>query len=263
MKTWQIFLVGSLGAVVLWSFHAYESALAGIAAIATVAAVVFGFCLRPSKEVFYLRTTVRIPDPDYAVSVEHDRVAVRVELARLWLLFIATFTSVAFLLVTFASGTTWRISLFDSSLVDWLNLGPYPVLLFFRLLVIAVFGLLTAWITERWVLRDASVCSAATLSRYKKRIIYSFKDPSGEYYGGEGVPFGATRASRLRSIVIYRTGKPHLNKIAMCCLFHRLVILGRGVTDLDESTVAANIVEAHLVPNRSEFSLQSSSSRDC
>ena len=247
MKPWQIFLVGITGAAAFFSFHAYESALAGLLAIAMVAAVVFGFCLHPRKEVFYLRTTVLVPDPDYAVVKEHDRLAVRVELARLWLLFIATFTAVAFLLVTFASGTTWKISLIDSTLVNWLNLGPYPVLLFFRLLVIAAGGLLAAWVSERWVLRDASVCSATFLHRYQKRIMYGFKDPSGEYYGGEDIPFGATRATRLRTIVLYRTGKPHLNKIAMCCLFHRLVILGTGVTDLDEATVVAKVAETQPV----------------
>jgi hypothetical protein len=159
MKPWQIFLVGMGGAAALFSFHAYESALAGLVAIAIVSAVVFGFCVRPRKEVFYLRATIQVPDPDYAVTMEHHQLAVRVELARLWLLFIATFTAVAFLLVTFASGTTWRISLIDSTLVNWLNLGPYPVLLSFRLVVIAVCGLLIAWVSERWVLRDASVCS--------------------------------------------------------------------------------------------------------
>jgi hypothetical protein len=247
MKPWQIFLVGMVGAAALFSFHAYESALAGLVAIAIVSAVVFGFCVRPRKEVFYLRATIQVPDPDYAVTMEHHQLAVRVELARLWLLFIATFTAVAFLLVTFASGTTWRISLIDSTLVNWLNLGPYPVLLLFRLVVIAVCGLLIAWVSERWVLRDASVCSPAFLHRYKKRIMYGFKDPSGEYYGGEGLPLGATRAARLRTIVLYRTGKPHLSKIAMCCLFHRLVILGTGVTDLDEATVAAKVAEAEPV----------------
>lgn len=44
------------------------------------------------------------------------------------------------------------------------------------------------------------------LHRYKKRIMYGFKDPSGEYYGGQGLPLGATRAARLRTIVLYRTG---------------------------------------------------------
>lgn len=57
MKPWQIFLVGMVGAAALFSFHAYESALAGLVAIAIVSAVVFGFCVRPRKEVFYLRTT--------------------------------------------------------------------------------------------------------------------------------------------------------------------------------------------------------------
>lgn len=35
----------------------------------------------------------------------------------------------------------------------------------------------------------------------------------------------------------------------MCCLFHRLVIVGRGVTDLVEATVAAGLVCA-TKPNR-------------
>jgi hypothetical protein len=34
---------------------------------------------------------VHVPDPDYAVVVEHDQIGVRVELARLWLLFMPTF----------------------------------------------------------------------------------------------------------------------------------------------------------------------------
>jgi hypothetical protein len=248
MKTWQIFLVGTLGAVALFSFHAYESALAGIAAIATVAAVIVGFWLHPRKEVFYLRTTFEVPDRDYSLVVEHEQLAVRVELARLWLLFIPTLMSVAFLVITFASGTTWKVPLVDSILVDRLGMGPYPVLLFFRFLVIAVFGLLTAWITERWVLRDARACNAATVSRHKKRISYSFRDHSGEYYGGDGIPFGATRSPRLRTIVLYRTDKPGFNKIAMCCLFHRLVIHGRGLTDLDEATIAAKNVQSASQP---------------
>jgi hypothetical protein len=33
----------------------------------------------------------------------------------------------------------------------------------------------------------------------------------------------------------------------MCCLFHRLVILGTGVTDLDEATVAAKVAEAEPI----------------
>jgi hypothetical protein len=248
MKTWQIFLIGIMGAAALFSIHAYESTLAGIGAVAIILAVVVGFCLQPRKEVFVLRTTTKVPDPDYPVTVEHDQIAVRVELARLWLLFIPTFAAVTFLMMTYMNGTMWRISLSDSSLVDWLDLGPYPILLFFRFLVVVVLVLLTAWISERWVVRDASVCSADFLSRYKKRIMYGFKDPFGEYFGGEGIPFGATQSQRLRTIVLYRTGKPHFNKIAMCCIFHRLVIIGRGLTDLDEATVASNSSVSKAVP---------------
>jgi hypothetical protein len=257
-ETWQIFLVGTIGAIALFSFHAYESALAGMAAVTTVAAVVLGFCLRPRTDVFYLRTTVRVPDPEFAVAVEHDQVAARVELARLWLRFIATFASVAFLLITYANGTTWKISLIDSSLVDLLGVGPYPVLFFFRFLVIAVFVLMMAWISERWVFRDASGCNADYLHRYKRRIMYSFKDRGGGYYGGQGFAFGATRSPRLRTIVLYRTSRPQVNKLALCCLFHRPVIVGRGVTDLDKATVA-NSAQVQPVSNAQNRSAESMS----
>jgi hypothetical protein len=63
MKAWRIFLVGAIGAVALFSFHAYESALTGLVAIAIVVAMVFGFCVRPRKEVFSARTVVQGYEP--------------------------------------------------------------------------------------------------------------------------------------------------------------------------------------------------------
>jgi hypothetical protein len=239
MKPWQIFIVGTLAAITVFFLSAIESSLAGIAAILIVAAVIAGFCLPPRRDVFYLRTTVQVPDPDYAVVVEHDRLAVRVEMALLWLLFVPTFLAVVFLVVTFVSGTTWKISLFDSSPLVWFQAGPYPVLLFFRLLIVAVFGLLAAWLTERWVLRDASGCSASYLHFSTGRILYGFTDPTGEYYGGEGFPSGFRLSPQLRTIVFYRANKPDLSKIAVCFVFHRPVTIGRGVTDLDEAKTAA------------------------
>jgi hypothetical protein len=244
MKTWQVFLVGTIATVALFSLPAYESSLAGIVALTMLLTVVVGFCLRPRKEVFYLRTTVRVSDPSDAVAIEHDKIAVRIELTRLWLLFLPTFAAVAFLLITYANGTTWKISLIDSSLENWPHLGPYPVLLFFRVLVIGVIGLLAEWISERWVMRDASACSARFVHGSGTGIMYSFQDPNGEYYGGHGVPLDSTRFPELRTIVFYRTGKPDLNRIAMCCLFHRVVLIGRGLTDLDEITAAAHSVKA-------------------
>ena len=240
MKPWQIFSIGILAAVAFFALPAYESALAGVAAVVIVALVVLGFLLSPLKEVFYLRTTIRGVEPDGFFVVEHDRLAVRVELTRLWLLFLPTFAALAFLLVTWVQGTTWNMTLFGDA--DFLYAGPYPVIVLFRLLVAGVIALLSDWVSERWVLRDADACSADSLQALETRILYSFRDNSGEYYGGEGFPVGARLSYQLRTIVFYRTGKPHLNKIAMCCLFHHPVIIGRGVTDLDAQETAVHLV---------------------
>jgi hypothetical protein len=143
------------------------------------------------RRILRTRGILQLGLVDYAVAIEHDRIAVRLELTWLWLLFIPTFAAIAFLLMTAASGTTWNVNLFGSLRWGWINTGPYPVLMFFRMLVVGVFGLLSAWLTERWVLRDASACSAGPLQSSGHKILYSFQDPSGEYYGGEGFPFGS------------------------------------------------------------------------
>jgi hypothetical protein len=246
MKNWQIFAIGMVALAAALLLPMYESLIAGVGALAIIAIVVVGFALHPRKEIFYLRTNAYVLDPD-CMSLEHNRIAVRVELARLWLLFVPTFGAVAFLLVTFAKGTPWRFSLWDSGFDRLLESGPYPVVLFCRLLFAAVIGLLSTWLSERWVLRDAEACSAGSVSQLVGRILYGFKDRSGEYYGGEGFPCAPVHPRELATIVLYRISKPDLNKIAMCCLFHRLVIVGRGVTDLDEATVTAHSVPARTV----------------
>jgi hypothetical protein len=164
---------------------------------------------------------------------------VRVELARLWLLFLPTFAALAFFIITSAKGTPWNFGLLDRF---W-ERGSYPVILGIRVFQIVVVGLLSAWVSERWVLRDAEACSADSVSAMGGRLLYSFKDRLGEYYGGEGFPFALVRSPKLARIVFYRTSNPQLNKIAMACLFHRRVIVGRGLADLDEATVAAHAVE--------------------
>jgi hypothetical protein len=236
MKAWQIFAVGVAVLVAALLLPSYEPMLAGLAALAMVTVVVTGFLFRPRKDVFYLRTTLIVSEPDYPISVEHDRIAVRVELARLWLLFLPTFGALAFLIVTFAKGSTWSFSLLDRF---W-ELGSYPIFLGIRVFLVVVVGLLSAWVSERWVLRDAEACSADSISSTGGRLLYSFKDRIGEYYGGEAFPFALVRSPKLARIVFYRPAKPELNKIAMGCLFHRPVIIGRGVTDLDEATVSAH-----------------------
>ncbi len=238
MKAWQIFAVGVGVLVAAALLPAYEDFLAGAAAVAIVAVVVFGFLLRPRRDTFYLRTTLVMSEPDYALAVEHDRIAIRVELARLWLLFFPTFAAIAFLVVTSAKGTTWDFSLLDRI---W-EMGSYPVILVVRLFLALYVGILSTWVSERWVLRDAEACSADSVSTRTGTLLYSFRDRSGGYYGGEGFPFALDRSPKLARIVFYRSSKPEMSKIAMACLFHNVVILGRGLTELDESTVAAHSV---------------------
>lgn len=240
MKAWQIFAVGVAVLAAALLLPSYEPVLAGLAAITMVAVVVAGFLFRPRKDVFHLRTTLVVSDPDFPISVEHDRIAVRIELARLWLLFLPTFGALAFLIVTFAKGTTWSFSLLDRF---W-ELGSYPIFLGIRVFLVIVVGLLSTWVSERWVLRDAEACSADSVSTMAGRLLYSFKDRLGEYYGGEAFPFALVRSAKLARIVFYRASKPELNKVASGCLFHRLVIIGKGITDLDEATVAVRSAKA-------------------
>jgi hypothetical protein len=238
MKAWQIFVIGVAVLAAALLLPSYERILTGIAATAMVAVVVVGFLFQPRRDVFYLRTTLVVPKPDFRLSVEHDRVAIRVELARLWLLFLPTFAAVVFFVVTSASGTPW-----DFSLLDWFGEhGSYPIYLGIRGFQIIVVGLLSAWVSERWVLRDAEACSADSVSTKTGHLLYSFKDRLGEYYGGEGFPFALVRSPKLARIVFYRVGHPQHNKIAMAFLFHRVVIIGRGLTDLDEATATAHSI---------------------
>jgi hypothetical protein len=66
----------------------------------------------------------------------------------------------------------------------------------------------------------------------------------GEYYGGDCLYFGLVRPHELATIVFHNVRTPELNKIAMGFLFHRLIILGRGVTELDKQTAVAQTVLA-------------------
>lgn len=245
MKAWQIFAAGVGVIVVGLLFPSYESKLAGMAAVVMVGVIAAGFLIRPRKDVFYLRTTLVVAEPDDVIGVEHDRIAVRVEVARLWLLFVPTFAAVAFLVVTYESGTTWKVDILDEFLI-----GPttrYPLFLGVRVFLVCVFGILSTWISERWVLRDAEACSADSVSLRTGVLLYSFRR-SGEYYGGQGVPFYLVRSPKLARIVFYKISDPQENKIAMGCLFHRPVIIGRGLTDLDEATAKSHPIKAEPAP---------------
>ncbi len=238
-----------LGIVVLAGvllFTPFEAFLEGLIALAIVTAAVVGFLMHPRREVFYVRTSVRPITPDRGQAIEKDLLAVRVELARLWLLFVPTFLAVAFLVFFAAGGPT------KFSFLNWIFTSR-QVYLFFLVCQyppLLVLLLLSEWIAERRVMRDAEACSVRSFYIYPTRVAgfgrvsYLFMGEHGEYYGGECPYFKLIQSRELASIVFHNVRKPELNRIAMGFLFHRLTILGRGVTDLDQQTAAAQAVLA-------------------
>jgi hypothetical protein len=242
-------VVAGLAGVLL--FTPYEAALEGVIAVVLVTAVLAGFLIHPRKNVFYVRTALPVMDTERNRFLEHDLLAVKVELVRLWLLFVPTALAVASLVFLAAGGPT------QFSFLNWLFSSPYAP---FAILVcqyppILVLLLTAAWIDERRVLRDAEACAVRSFSisrapaGHTGRVSYLFMGEHGEYYGGDCfcLYIGVQRPE-LATIVFYNVRKPERNKIAMGFLFHRLTILGRGVTDLDKQTEAAQTSLAETSP---------------
>jgi hypothetical protein len=238
----KVLLVGVYLLAGVLLFTPFEAVLEGVIAILFVAAVVLGFLLHPRKEVFYLRTTVRLSDPDGHQTLEQDYLAVKLELVRLWLLFIPTLLAVGFLVVSSGSGILWNFSLLNTIFSSKYGFIAIQV---WHVPPLIVLVLLWAWISERWVLRDAEACAARSFSVTGRdgwrvrRVAYAFVDEHGECYGGYNFYFGLVHPLQLATIVLHNVKKPEVNRIAMSFLFHRLIILGHGVTDLDKQTVAA------------------------
>ena len=236
--SWILFLgLAMLTAIFLTT--PYESVLEVVLAVAFVAAVVVGFLLHPRRDVFYVRTTIGIRDTDRRPILEHDYLAVKVEVTRLWLLFLPTLLAVGFLVVSAANGSLWKFSFLNRIVSS--KYAPFA-LVTWHLPSVFVLVLLSSWISERWVMRDAEACSARSYSVTHRSVAYLFMGERGEYYGGHCYYFGLVRPMQLATIVFHNARKPELNKIAMGFLFHRMVILGRGVTELDKQTVKAQRV---------------------
>jgi hypothetical protein len=240
MKTWQIFVIGTVGLFITLLLTSYERILCGLAAILMVASVVAGFLVRPRKDMYRVRTTVLRRGLDGFLTVEHGQIAVRVELARLWLLFVPTFAAIAFLVVSSAKGLTWNISILDGLF----NAFAIPIMAVINMFELGVVGLLSMWVSERWVLHDAEACSAESLAPRALHLRYCFKNAVGEYYGGETFQYTVVPAPELKTIVFYRPSKPESNKLAIGCLFHRVVVLGRGIPEFDAITMATNPITA-------------------
>jgi hypothetical protein len=237
----RILLLGLAMLAAIFLSTPYEPVLEVVVALAFIAAVVLGFLMYPRKEVFYVRTSIQIRDTDRNPILEHDYLAVKVELARLWLLFVPTLLAVGFLVLSSANGSLWKFSFLNS--IFSTRYAPIAFFIWYAPPVIVVI-LLSAWISERWVMRDAEACSARSYSVSNRSVAYLFMGERGEYYGGHCYYFGLVRPMQLATVVFYSARKPELNKIATGFLFHRLVILGRGVTELDKQAVNAQRVLA-------------------
>jgi len=246
MDLWKpvLFVVVLLAGTLL--FTPYEAFLEGAIALIVVAAVLVGFLMHPRRDVFYVRTTVRLIAPDRNQALEHDFLAVRVGLAKLWLLFVPTSLAVASLVFLAAGGPT------SFSFLNWIFSSRFALIamLICQYPPLLVFFVLAAWVEERRVLRDAEACSATSFKifhshiRHLGHVSYAFRGERGEYYGGHCLYFGLIQPLEPATIVFHNVRKPDLNKIAMGFLFHDLIVLGRGVTDLDKQTIAAQTVLA-------------------
>jgi hypothetical protein len=252
----RVLFVGLALIAAVLLFTSYEALYEAIVAGTFVAAVIVGFAMFPRKDVYYLKTRVqRRRGRRIETGPEFDYVAIRVELVRLWLLFVPTFLAVAFLTVSSARGRFGHAS-FLNRVLDLHDLRQEAIFLFIHYIPMAVAFILWAWLTERWALRDVEVTTAQTRHVsgvdggrvIGRRITYSFQDERGELYGGDCLFYGLIPEHELQSAVFYNARKPARNRIATGLLFHRPVVIGRGVTDLDAETKAAHAPVVITVP---------------
>ncbi len=223
----------------------YEAILETILAVLILLAVVVGFLLHPRRNVFFVQTTVRLTDADQNHALEHDFLAVKVELARLWILFLPTFSALAFVVASSADGVLWQFSFLNATFSS-----KYAAIALYAMhwVPLIVLLLLWAWIRERWIMRDAEACCATSSSITGWRVSYTFRGDGEGYYRGDRIYVGLVHPRQLAMIVFYNVRKPELNsKIAMGLLFHRLTTLGRGVTELDKQTLAAQAAMAESI----------------
>ena len=85
----------------------YYPMLVALYALAIIIAIVAGFLLRPLKDIVLVRPNLSFSSPVPSRSVKHDQVALRVEITRLWLLFLPTFAALAFFVVASVNGLAW------------------------------------------------------------------------------------------------------------------------------------------------------------
>jgi hypothetical protein len=242
----KIVVAGVLVLALALLFTPYEPLLEGSIALIMLAAAITGFVMHPRRDVYYVRTGVPVMDIDGNRFLEHDFVAIRVQLVRLWLLFVPTFLAVAFFVFFAARGPM------KFSVLNWLFSSQYVnfPLIFLQYPPLIVIVLLSVWVGERRVMKDAEARTARSFSLFNSaggritEVVYLFMGEHGDYYAGECLYFDLVRPKELAMIVFHDVRRPELNRIAMGLLFHRLIVLGRGVTELDKQTAEVQTILA-------------------
>ncbi len=234
MKPWQIFGVGLTGLALWLLLPALLPYLLVTAAAVLLAAIAAGFFFIPDKDLWTVWTrsysAERGDEGTVQLHVAHEPIAIRVQVARLWLLYLPTVAAVGYLLLA-AARDLWPLVPFQFDLVPWVA----PM----RFGVAAVWYLLSTWLSERWLLRRADATQIQGPSARSDRASFYFT-VGPDYFGGAGVPlFLHRREPMLRSIVMYRRSNPSHNRLVVGFMFHRFEVAGRGVPDLDAARATA------------------------
>jgi hypothetical protein len=235
-SAWQILVIGFLGLYVWLLQTIFAPYVPALIAAAMVAAVVVGFCFHPDRDSWTVwiseyRLVEGADDLDLDLLSTKDVLSFRVNLRRLWLLFIPTLCAVAFLVLRAARGR-WHIEILDGLIVMF----PFFGVMWFGLAT--VWFLLSGWVFERWLLRRADACEGEIHTNGTYHFVVN-----EEYFGGRDLRIGrftlggyaSSGGALLSGVVLFRRKDPRHNRRIPSFIFHRFDIVGRGIEDLERA----------------------------
>jgi len=234
MKPWQIMAVGLVGLCValglLPLLQSVGALVAAVIAIAMIATVIAGFMFVPDRDSWTVWITQYsfaegLDEEEFDLHSTQEPIAIRVEVARLWLLYVPTIVAVGFLMLLAARG----IGGFDLS-----KYFSYPFLLVMRWGPALVWFLVGSWVYERWLLRRAEAAQAQWSRHGNEEAVAYYFIVKQEYYSGWDFPlFSYSKEPALGAVVMYRRGRAERNHLVAAFVFHRFTVIARGVQDLE------------------------------
>jgi hypothetical protein len=227
MRSARIFALGCLALFLIHEGIVWADYLPTIIAVMMVGVVLCGFFFVPDRDMWLLWAKRNEwhegsnPD-DVDLVVIHEPIAVRVHLARLWILFLPTFAAAAYLVLTTKGFLHADMLELSSAAVVW---G--------RLAAGLIWFLLGAWIYERWLLWRADCAQLAGSQATASGTAYYFK-LGEEIYDGHNVSLLSYRHEpALAGAVFYRRTNPQRNRMARAFIFHGFEVVARGIQDLE------------------------------